>query len=236
MTNSVNYLDKKSLNKPLIKAIIFDMDGVLIDTFEAHFHAWQKFMKHKGISKFERRNYLESIGMQTRELLLKYKNSFGLNTENIEKDTLLKESMIDISEISLYPHVKETLDILKNNGFKLALATSAIGVDLKDRVERYNFNENFDAFVCSDEVKFSKPHPEIFLKAAKKLKISLDKCVVIEDAITGIIAAKKAGMKAIALTTTFPKHKFEEMDKQFKPDLILNDIAELPKAIPLLNC
>jgi beta-phosphoglucomutase len=218
----------------MIRAVIFDMDGVLIDTIDAHFHAWQKYMEVKGFNNYSRELFNIGMGRQTRELLKDFKKKLGLNITDIEKDTLLKESLIDVNEISPFPGVFETLTLLKKK-FKLSLATSSIGVDLDDRRNRYNLNHYFDAFTCSDEVKLSKPHPEIFLKAAEKVNIPAIECVVIEDAVSGIIAAKKAGMKAIALTTTFHKDKFEEMDTEFRPDLILNNIIELPGAIEKIN-
>ncbi len=210
----------------MIKAIIFDMDGTLIDTMEAHYHAWQKFLPTKGFNGLTRELYYTFIGMQTKEILDMLNKTYHLNMDP-EKDRYVKEGMIDIKEISLFSGVKETLQRLKKAGFKIGLGTSAIREDMEDRVKRYDLKQYLDAFVCCDDVTLSKPHPDIYLLAAKKLKVHPKDCIVVEDALNGIIAAKKAGMDTIALTTTFKKEKISEV----KPDLILNHVNEITPAI-----
>lgn len=205
-----------------IEAIIFDMDGVLVDTFEAHFHAWQKFLAAKNFKGFNRKIYYSFIGMQTSEILQMFRDKYHLDIDP-DKDKYVKESMIDVNEISLFPKVKGTLVKLRKARFKIGLATSAIREDMLDRLDRYGIRSYFDSFTCSDEVTLAKPNPEIYLLAAKKLKVQPEKCIVVEDALNGIMAAKSAGMYTIALTTTFKKQSFDEL----KPDFIYDSIGEI---------
>jgi beta-phosphoglucomutase family hydrolase len=210
----------------MIKAVIFDMDGTLVDTMEAHYHAWQKFLPTKGLNEFTKEIYLTFIGIQTKEIIQMLNKKYNL-TMDPEKDRFVKEKLVDVNEISLYTGVKEMLQRLKKAGFKIGLGTSAIRKDMEDRLARYDLKQYFDAVVCCDDVALSKPHPDIFLLAAKKLKVHPKDCIVVEDALNGIIAAKKAGMDTIALTTTFKKEKIAEV----KPDLILNNVSEITPAI-----
>lgn len=210
----------------MIKAIIFDMDGTLVDTMEAHYHAWQKFLPTKGFNGFTKEIYYTFIGIQTKEIIQMLNEKYKLSMDP-EKDRFVKEKLVDVNEISLYKGVKETLQRLKKAGFKMGLGTSAIREDMEDRMKRYDLKQYFDAFVCCDDVTLSKPHPDIYLLAAKKLKVHPKDCIVVEDALNGIVAAKKASMDTIALTTTFKKEKIAEV----KPDIILNNVSEVTPAV-----
>ena len=206
----------------MIKAAIFDMDGVLVDTMEAHFYAWIRFFEGIGFKGFDKQKYKEFIGMQTSEIMAIYKEKYGLDID-VEKDSRKKEGLVDISKISSYPNVKAALEKLKKKGFKLAVATSAMGQVRDARLSQFDLNKYFDDFVCSDDVVHSKPDPGIFLAAAKKLHVLPKDCVVVEDAVTGIMAAKAAGMKCIAITTTFSRKRLKQADA----DLIVDDIIDV---------
>ncbi|MBI4453562.1 HAD family phosphatase [Candidatus Woesearchaeota archaeon] len=214
----------------MITTIIFDMDGVLVDTMKLHYTAWKKLLEEKGFKKFTKKLYLSFAGMKTVEILLVFKEKYGLNI-NPELDAKRKEELVDFSKMTLFSGVKNILIKLKKSGFKIGIATSASHHIMKRNLSLFGIDIYFDSFTTANDVVHSKPNPQIYLLAAKRLNSSPKECVVIEDAINGVISAKRAGMKCIGVTNTFQKQKLKEAGA----DYVVENLTELPKLLVKIN-
>lgn len=181
-----------------IKAIIFDMDGVVYDTEKVYLDGWIKVFKEYGYD-MKKENYISVMGTgrkNVKEVFLKiYGDKLPIEEMYKKKDEELFRVIKD-EGIPLKENIIELLDILKERGIKIALGTSAkrerLEKQLKDDVRK-----RFDTVVCGDDVEKSKPNPDIFLKAAEKLSVEPESCIVIEDSTSGIIASYNAGMMGI---------------------------------------
>jgi HAD superfamily hydrolase (TIGR01509 family) len=129
------------------------------------------------------------------------------------------------NEIFIYEGVKDVLNTLKERGLKITVCSSADMVKVKHNLNAMNINTDFfDFLVSGNDVVNKKPFPDLFLAAAKYLNILECECVVVEDAINGIQAAKAAGMNNVAVTTSFSRN---ELKDKINPDFIIDDIREL---------
>ncbi|MGL5694673.1 MAG: HAD family hydrolase [Peptostreptococcaceae bacterium] len=182
-----------------IKGIIFDMDGVLIDTEKISYKFWVKAFEKFGY-EYTMDTHSSIIGRNNESIRNVLSNSFG---EDFPLDDIYKhrsEGMIKHLEEEGTPiklGVCELLDFLQENDYKIAVATSTNRERALQRLESVGINGRFDAMVCGDEVENSKPNPEIFLKAADKLGLSPKECIVIEDSPAGVEAGYNGGMKVI---------------------------------------
>ncbi len=205
----------------MIKAIIFDMDGVIVDTKMLHFLAWEKFWGKKGI-KHTFDDFMKNFGKDNKVIFSEMYN--GISEEEIEVLSREKESYYKEfakGKIKPSPGAVELIRNLRRNNYPIALATSSPRHAVEFVIGQIKLEKYFDAIVTSSEVKFGKPEPEIFLKAAEKLAVKPEECVVIEDSLHGIEAARRAGMKCIAVATT---HKEEELKHA---DLIRKDLSKV---------
>lgn len=180
-----------------IKAVIFDMDGVLFDTERVYLESWIKVFKEYGYT-MTKEMYIPLMGTGRKNVKEVFKKTFGDNIPieemYVKKDELLFKA-IDNNEVPLKLGAIDILCYLKEEGYKIALATSAKRDRVTKQIQASNMNNMFNAIVCGDDVVNSKPDPEIFLKAAKKLDVNPENCVVIEDSLAGIKGANKGGMK-----------------------------------------
>lgn len=205
-----------------VKAFIFDMDGVIVNSMPMHLKIWKNMFEKRNVS-FSLKIFEKYNGTSTYEIGKKLIEDHGLDEkpEDIVKEKFDTEKGILDEELELFSGVKETLGVLRKKGYKLALATSALKHMYEYVVNRFGLSDYFDAACFSGEVEHSKPAPDLFLLAAKKLGVNPISCCVVEDAVNGVVAAKAAGMKAIGITTTFDEGVFGEADK------IISDINEL---------
>ncbi len=209
----------------VIKAIIFDLDGTLINSIETNRKTFKKAMKEFGIIiKDEEINRINGMGKKEIIKYLTKEKGLKISLKNIikyikEKNKIKKEIMSNIKE---YPEVKPA--IKKLNKYELAVATSSKKKYLEENLERFGLKKYFKIRTTIEEVKESKPEPEMFLITSNKIGVKPEECLVIEDSINGIIAAKKARMKSIAVLTTTPR---EEFIKKAKPDAIIKSMKEL---------
>ena len=182
-----------------IKAFIFDMDGLILDTERIAFKSYKEALKEYGYD-FTEAFFLTLIGTNvklTKELCLNRYGSwfpFDLLHENHNKIT---EEYIKKNGVPLKEGVNELIDYLKENDYKIALATSSDREKAEYLLELVKIKDKFDYIICGNDIVNSKPNPEIFLKAAENLKVEPKECIVIEDSKFGVKAAVNAGMKAI---------------------------------------
>lgn len=209
-----------------MKAVIFDYDGVIVDSFEANYLAWKRYFNEKGWTGFSK-EYLEELygsGIQSIARPILKKNGI------VETDTLMKgliktktayaESYIN--EVVLIDGVKVFLQSL--DGLRLAISTGN-GKEFVEAVNRkFDIKSLFELVVSSEDVSKGKPEPEGFLIAAERLAISPSECVVFEDHPAGVLAARRAGMKCIAITTTKPASDLS------LADMVIDSYSELSLA------
>ncbi|MGQ9856001.1 MAG: beta-phosphoglucomutase [Fervidobacterium sp.] len=186
------------------KACIFDLDGVIVDTAKYHYFAWKRLAKELGFEFTEKDNErLKGVSrMESLEILL---SVGGIKIE----DQKLKEQLADkknnwyveyISQMTkdeILPGVEEFLRKLKNVGIKIAIGSAS--KNTMTILRRIELVDLFDSIIDGTKITKAKPDPEVFLKAAEELNVDPKDCCVFEDAVAGIEAAKRAGMKVIGV-------------------------------------
>lgn len=201
-------------------AVIFDMDGVIFDTERAYMAIWIKVYTKHGYSMT--RDIFKTLIGRDRASIIEilynvYGQDFPVNKLLGECDLNLKEA-IDNGKVSIKPGALEIFDYLTRQNYKLALATSSSKTKLEMQLKIHNLENIFDDIVCADDVTKSKPDPEIFLAAARKLSVDPEKCIVIEDSPAGIKAAYKAKMTALHVEDLVEANEeiIKYSQKQFK--------------------
>lgn len=185
------------------KAIIFDLDGVLVDTAVFHYQAWKKLAQQfdfdfteleneqlKGVSRMDSLNLILEWANMEVSLAEKEELAASKNTWYLELVEQMKEGEVLPGTVALLDHLKETKK-------KIALGSASKNAVLI--LEKTGIRHYFDAIVDGNAVSRSKPDPEVFLKAAARVEVEPAACVVLEDAQAGIEAAKAAGMRVIAV-------------------------------------
>lgn len=189
------------------EAIIFDLDGVIISTDEYHYLAWKALADEINIEFNEADNEkLRGVSrMASLELILE-KGSKLYTLEEKEalatkKNDIYVQFLEKLTEKDLDPEVKETLLKLRKKGIKLAIGSSS--KNTKMILNQIGLSDFFDAIADGTMLAYSKPHPEVFMLAADMLEVEYKKCLVIEDAESGCIAAKSASMKVAAISSSY---------------------------------
>lgn len=186
-----------------IKAIIFDLDGVLCFTDKYHFQAWKALADELRIYFDEKINdRLRGVSrMASLEIILERSDRQYTQEEKIEftekKNTLYRELLHNMTPDDVTAEVRQTLTELKNRGYLLAVGSSSKNAPFI--MEQIDIGSYFDAVADGNDITRSKPDPEVFLVAAGKLGVKPEECVVVEDADAGIRAAKAGNMTAYAL-------------------------------------
>ncbi|MGE9977024.1 MAG: HAD family hydrolase [Bariatricus sp.] len=215
----------------MIQGVLFDMDGLMFDTERIGYEGWKYAGNKLGIDitdeliasfrgtgeKEKRRNFKEAIGRG--EL---YDEAFALRTGYA--DEWIKKNGLPVKK-----GLTELLEFLENEKIPSALATSTGRKKAIGYLEMTGVKSYFKAAVCGDEVKAAKPSPDIFLKAAKALQIPAEKCLVLEDSMNGLKAAKAAGCKAIVIPDLSPVPPKEEGLWDAKA-------SDLKEVIRMINC
>lgn len=214
----------------MIKAIIFDMDGVLIDStkkvWEIHNMLLAKFNKY--VPTHEISNYL---GRSLTDQIALFEKNFGIVFDKeVYKLNFLAERKKELSEIKKSAKLVQLMKNIKSMNLKLAVATSSTKKRAEGILHKLGIFSFFDKIITSEDVKLGKPDPEIYLTTALKLEISPKDCLVVEDACSGIAAGKNAKMFVIGLRTPFEKET--ELEKANKT---IDSLDELPKIVTELN-
>ena len=211
-------------------AAIFDLDGTLIDSGRLHYKAFRKVVDDWWGMDFDyEKDFAPHYGKSAVEIITPFLEKNNIDVEkagdfaNQRRDTL-KSILEDGVEIKLLDGAKEAVDTMIDEGFKTGLATGNRRETGELMVELAGFKDKFTARVYGDDVEKGKPDPAIFLKAAETLGVTPDKCIVFEDSVHGVEAAKNAGMKVVAVATGM--HSFQELEG-LNPDVLLNDLTGL---------
>ncbi|HBJ1647633.1 HAD family phosphatase [Clostridium botulinum] len=182
-----------------MRAFIFDMDGVIIDSEPIHRQVHGEIMNTLGIniSKGELALY---AGATNEYIFTKLKERYGIKKSVSELMDYKSKLIINkVKEESLEPinGIRELLNALRKNNIKIAIGSSSPRSLIEAVIDKFNLHSAFDCIVSGEEVERSKPYPDVYIEVSKKLGINPEKCIVVEDSHNGVQAAKSAGMKCI---------------------------------------
>jgi beta-phosphoglucomutase family hydrolase len=196
-----------------LEAVLWDMDGVIADTADYHYSAWRDVLKERGV-EFSKADFMQYFG-QRHDTIIKFALGDKLSPEEINDITEKKQSLyrrrISRNIVPL-PGAIKLIKLLNKNKVKMAIASSAVQKNIDVILQGLGIENNFQAIVFGTEVAEGKPSPLIFQLAATKLDVKPANCVVIEDAIAGVAAAKRAGMKCVAVTNSHPGARLKNAD------------------------
>ena len=201
------------LRRGRLEAAIWDMDGVIVDTAPYHFGAWREVFQKRGVS-FDGEDFKRNFGQRNDAII---KNILGEKVSTSEIAVIASEKEENYrrrarGKVRPLPGAMELLKLLGENRVKIAMASSTPVENIELVNQSLGISDCFHAIVFGEEVTEGKPSPQAFLLAAKKLGVEPTNCIVIEDAVAGVAAAKSAGMKCLAVTNTHPKINLLEAD------------------------
>jgi HAD superfamily hydrolase (TIGR01509 family) len=214
-------------------AVIFDLDGVLADSEPWWNQIDAKLLAEHGVS-YRGEYHRNVLGVSYRVAVEFYKNTFHLSASVEELMRRRGEIATDFfaNRVGLFPSANATLEQLREMKLHLALATSSVSASARPFLDRTEIRSLFSVVVTGDEVQQGKPHPDIYLRAAKKVGISPEACLVIEDALSGIAAARAANMRVAAI----PDTRFvDPRDYENEADYVLGSLSEIPDLIRRIN-
>lgn len=213
-------------NSPLPAAVIFDMDGVLVNSNPFHLEKWVEFLNERRIG-FQRDDLPKLILGQRNDTAFRHFFGPALSEEESRR---LGEALEEKFREAFRPHVKPLPGLTRlvaechRSGVPMAVASSAMAKNVEFVVDALGFRRYFRCLVSGDEVSRPKPDPEIYVRTAEKLGLDPAGCVAFEDSFVGIESAKRAGMKCVAIASTFA---LEELCGQTHADLVVHGFEEL---------
>jgi HAD superfamily hydrolase (TIGR01509 family) len=210
-------------------AVLFDLDGVLIDATDLHYRVWDEFARARGFVP-SREQILATNGRRAGETIRLWLGS-SLTDHQIaaiaaERETYFNR-LLEKESVAVVPGAAEFVHALQRSGVPMAVATSATPENARLSLSRAGMEGIFDIVITAADVANGKPDPEPYLKAAERLGFSATTCLVIEDSVSGIRSAKSAGAKCVALATTFPRESLSAES----PDWLVSSFADIPSTI-----
>jgi beta-phosphoglucomutase family hydrolase len=212
-----------------VRAFLFDMDGTIVDNMGFHTDSWVEFFKRRDRTIDRDAFFLATAGRHGREII---RDEMGAHLTEDEVVALNSEKEVVYRE--LYgPHLKtvagfEALVLAaRADGVKLAVATAAQTSNVTFTLDGLDIRKHFDAVVTAADVPRGKPHPDVFLEAARRVGALPEHCIVFEDAPLGVEAARRAGMRCVVITTTLPASAFAAFDNVI---LIVDHFTDLSVA------
>lgn len=207
-------------------AVIWDVDGTLVDTAELHFQAWLALAQSRGWP-FSRADFAATFGRRNPEIIHQL---FGkeFTPDDIasigeEKEELYRNEAI--RGVELLPGVENLLNIFRHSKIPQGVGSSAPRKNIEMILQSTQTSDYFAAMIGMEDTSHGKPHPEVFLNAAAKLNVAPEQCVVFEDAVAGVEAAKNGGMKCVAVT--FVGHHPEEKLRAAGADLVVSSLEQV---------
>lgn len=216
-----------------ICAIIFDLDGVLADSEPWWNQIDAKMLAEHGVA-YHSEYHQEVLGVSYRLAIEFYKKAFAISASTKEMMRRRGEIATDFfaNRVGLFPAAKAVLEELRPTNLRLALATSSVSASARPFLDRHQITNFFELIITGDEVERGKPEPDIYLRAAEKLGVPVNECLVIEDSLSGIAAAKAAKMRVAAI----PDRRFvDSRNYEEEADYSLNDLSEIPDLVREIN-
>ena len=211
------------------RAVIFDLDGVLADSEPWWNEIDAKLLAEYGVT-YRGEYHRNVLGVSYRLAVEFYKKTFGLSVPTDEMMRRRGEIATGFfaHRIDVFPSTKLVLQELRQMNLHLAVATSSVSASARPFLARHELAAFFEVVVTGEKVEHGKPHPDIYLRAAEKLGVTADACLVIEDALSGIAAAKAAKMRVAAI----PDTRFvDPRDYKKEADYILYSLKEIPALV-----
>ena len=209
----------------MIKTVIFDMDGVIVDTEPVHHYAYNQHFEQLNI-EVTPEMYASFTGNSTKNIFERLKIQFNLAEEVnalVEtKRNLFNDAFDSKKDLYLLDGVEDLIKDLYNNGMQLVLASSSANVTINRIFNRFGLHKYFTHIVSGEDFPKSKPHPAIFLRAAELAYTPVENCIVIEDSTNGIMAAKAAGIYCIGYDSFHSK-----LQDYSLADVVITDFKEL---------
>jgi len=196
-----------------LKAVLWDLDGVIADTGTYHCHAWRETFSKRGMT-FTEKTFKRQFGQRNDTII---RDTMGESISQEELDVIAEEKeatyrRLVTGNIKALPGANELIKSLQNHGIKIAIGSSAPPENIQIIIRGLDIEKYFQAIVWGREVAEGKPSPQVYLLAARKLETEPAGCVVIEDAVAGVTAAKNAGMKCVAVTNSHNRQSLQEAD------------------------
>jgi beta-phosphoglucomutase len=210
----------------MIRGVLFDLDGVIVDTLHYHYLAWKHMFEKLG-GKISEHTVLLHEGRNSREILPILMQESGVLIPADQQAQFIEEKRAyyrSIVQVQQYPGAFEAIDQLKQRGYRVALVTACA---LKNMQHSLNSEQqaHFDFIITGDEVSRAKPFPDSYLIAARQLQVKPVECMVVENAPLGIEAAKNAGMYCVAIETTLGREYLSSADCVLQS---IRDLLDLP--------
>ncbi len=198
----------------MLKAIIFDLDGTLVDSLPYHHESWRIFFKNNNLEENDFSEILKEYkGGGTLELMT---SVFGdtYTRDELKKMSDDKEVIFrNIYKSKIYPieGLNKFLDNLKENNILLSIGSNAIRKNVLMTIQELGITNYFSSIICGDEVSRGKPDPEMYLKTLSNLKVSNNECIIFEDSIEGVEAARNADIKVVGVTSSQSSEKLKSV-------------------------
>jgi len=186
----------------MIRAVLFDFDGVVVDSEPVHFRTFMHYLKPLGISVSERRWYRDFAGTGSKNIFTVLLNGAGIMDEKtiddyVEKRKRYYGGLVEKGEVRAVEGIREFLKLLRKRKIKTAVVSGGHPENIKSALSVLGLSGYFDAVIGSGDYEKRKPHPDAFLTAAEKLGVKPKECLAVEDSFSGFTSARNAGMKVV---------------------------------------
>ena len=207
----------------MLSAIIFDFDGVIVDSHAVHMQAWKELLRSKGKPVSDQDLEFVREGAKRDEILRRFMGE--LTAEQVERYGAEKQQLVELhfGELRLVNGCAVFLAETEAAGLPMAVASSGSRKRVEETLRRFGLQDKFRAIVTADDVRKGKPDPELFQLAAQRLAVEKKNILVCEDAVAGVVAAKNAGMRCMAIAA----EGREELLKAAGADLIVPDFTHV---------
>jgi HAD superfamily hydrolase (TIGR01509 family) len=206
----------------MISGVIFDFDGVIVDSHPVHVQAWKAFLLSKGKAPSDAELYLVREGAKREEILQHFLGDLTPEQVRLYGDEKDKLFQARASEVKLIHGFLKFLDQIDAGGLPSAVATSGSRKRVEQALEAFNLRDRFRAVVTGDDVARAKPDPALFFLSAQAIYVDPDRILVCEDAVAGVMAAKTAGMKCLAIAA----QGRESLLNEAGADLVVEDFEQ----------